>query len=244
MGTRTVDTKDLRKLYRQELQQTLDTVGGKSRKRTFTRMVRAISEHRGCQLTAADEAVLVWSDLHFGHANIIEYQARPFHDVGDMDEEIWRSWERVLQSDSVLVVVGDVAMGDAVCDATWDRIRRTPGRHKHLVIGNHDVTGEGEVRAAGFNDVWSVMTSAGDPPLVWTHYPLREVPEGHVNIHGHEHGKAPQSSPHINVSIEQLDYEPIPLTRLRRLARALVAGKYPPGATTIERVATVEQSGE
>ena len=166
MGTRTVDTKDLRKLYRQELQQTLDTVCGKSRKRTFTRMVRAVSEHRGCQLTAPDEAVLVWSDLHFGHANIIEYQARPFHDVGDMDEEIWRSWERVLQSDSVLVVVGDVAMGDAVCDATWDRIRRTPGRHKHLVIGNHDVTGEGEVSAAGFNDVWSVMTSAGDPPLV------------------------------------------------------------------------------
>ena len=73
-------------------------------------------------------------------------------------------------------------------------------------IGNHDVTGEGEVRAQGFDGVWSVMTSAGDPPLLWTHHPLREVPEGHVNIHGHEHGSPPGMSPHINVSIEQLEY--------------------------------------
>ena len=184
-----VDTQGLRKLYREELRQTLDTVGGKTRKRTYTRMVRAVAEHRGEALTAPDEAVLVWSDLHLGHANIIEYQARPFFDVGDMDEELWRTWERVLQPESVLVLVGDVAMGGAVCEATWERIRRTPGRRKHLVIGNHDVTGEGEVRAQGFDGVWSVMTSAGEPPLLWTHYPLREVPEGHVNIHGHEHGR-------------------------------------------------------
>ena len=162
-----------------------------------------------------------------------------------MDEEIWRSWERVPQSDSVLVVVGDVAMGDAVCDATWDRIRRTPGRHKHLVIGNHDLTGEGRgesrrVRRRMVGDDKRRRTAARVDPLTRS----EKSPKGTSTSHGHEHGKAPQSSPHINVSIEQLDYEPIALTRLRRLARALVAGKYPPGATTIERVATVEQSGE
>ena len=238
-----MNAQKLRQLYEKELQETLDTVGGKSRKRTFGRMVRAVSQHRGGTLTAPDEAVLVWSDLHLGHANIIEYQDRPFLDVGDMDEEIWRSWERVVQPDCVLVVVGDVAMGDAVCEATWERIRRTPGQHKHLVIGNHDVTGEGEVRAQGFDDVWSVLLSAGDPPLVWTHYPLREVPEGHVNIHGHEHGKPPLASPHINVSIEQLEYEPITLARLRRLARALVAGHHPPGTSTIEQIAHIENEG-
>ena len=132
-----MDTKELRKLYREELQETLATVGGKSRKRTFTRMVRAVFEHRGGELIGPDETVLVWSDLHLGHANVIEYQERPFLDVGDMDEEIWRSWERTVQPESVLVLVGDVAMGDAVCEATWERIRRTPGRRRHLVIGNH-----------------------------------------------------------------------------------------------------------
>ena len=119
-----MDTKGLRKIYGEKLRQSLDTVGGKTRKRTFTRIERAVAEHRGEALTAPDEAVLVWSDLHLGHANIIEYQARPFLDVGDMDEEIWRTWDRVLQPESVLVLVGNVAMGDAVCEATWERIRR------------------------------------------------------------------------------------------------------------------------
>ena len=59
-----MDTKELRKLYREELQETLATVGGKSRKRTFTRMVRAVFEHRGGELIGPDETVLVWSDLH------------------------------------------------------------------------------------------------------------------------------------------------------------------------------------
>ena len=59
-----MDTKGLRKLYRESLRQTLGTVGGKTRKRPFTRMVRAVAEHRGEALTAPDEAVLVWSDLH------------------------------------------------------------------------------------------------------------------------------------------------------------------------------------
>ena len=172
-----------------------------------------------------------------GHANIIDYQSRPFFDAEDMNAELWRGWERVLNPESVLVLVGDVAMGEA----TWDRIGRSPARHKHLVIGNHDLTGLGELRVQGFDDVWSVMVSAGTPPLVWTHYPLAEVPEGHVNIHGHSHGAPPGRSPHINVAVEQLDYEPVRLDRLRRLAQALVGEHYPPGATTIERIAHLEQ---
>ena len=125
------------------------------------RRYRAFADHRGAELDAPDEEVLVWSDLHLGHANI---------------------------PDSVLVLVGDVAVGEGVCHAHWDRVRHSPGREKHLVIGNHDLTGLGELRAEGFDSVWSVMTLSGDPPLVWTHYPLREVPEGYVNIHGHVHG--------------------------------------------------------
>ena len=74
------------------------------------------------------------------------------------------------------MLVGDVTMGEAVCEATWERIRRAPAQRRHLVIGNHYLTGEGKVRAQGLDDVWSVMTCADD-----------------------EHGKPPARSPHINV---------------------------------------------
>ena len=39
-----------------------------------------------------------------------------------------------------------------------------------------------------------------------------------------------------NVSVEQLEYEPVCLARVRRLAQVLVAGLHPPGKTTIERI--------
>ena len=232
----------LRRHYCDELARRGAEVGGKTRKRTYKRMVEVVSVSRGGELDARDEDVLVWPDLHLGHANIIEYQGRPFRDVEDQDAEIWKAWERI-DPTAVLVVVGDVAMGDAVCEATWERVRRAPGREKHLVIRNHDVTGPGEVRTQGFGHIWSVFTSAGEPPLGWTHYPLLEVPEGCVNIHGHEHGKPPRTTPHINVSVEQIEYEPIRLSRLRTLARTIVTGQYPPGGTTLERIGQVEGKG-
>ena len=117
-------------------------------------------------------------------------------------------------------------MGEAVAEATWSRVRNSPGHHKHLVLGNHDLTGSGRVRVEGFDDVWSVMTSGRILPLIWTHCPLRDVPESHVNIHGHEHAAPPRNSRHINVSVEQLHCEPLSLTRLRRLAQALAAGQF------------------
>ena len=64
-----------------------------------------------------------------------------------------------------------------------------------------------------------------------------------MNIHGHAHGAPPGRSAHIDVAVEQLDYEPAGLDRLRRLTRALAGGHYPPGATTLERIAHLEQGG-
>ena len=71
------------------------------------------------------------------------------------------------------------------------------------------------------------------------HYPLNEVPDGYVNIHGHVHDDPPRRTPHINVSVEQLDYAPVPLTALRALARVLVRGEYPEGNTTLARLQVI-----
>ena len=100
--------------------------------------------------------------------------------------------------------VGDVAMGRGLSDDTWEKVRAAPGRTKVLVVGNHDVTGQGLLRVVGFHRVKAVLYSAGDPPLIWTHAPLPNVPAGHVNVHGHQHAALkPADSPHINVSVEQ-----------------------------------------
>ena len=94
-------------------------------------------------------------------------------------------------------------LGEALSDETWDQVRATPGLSKILVVGNHDITGQGHLRVEGFHRVKAVLVSPGDPPLIWTHAPLLNVPAGHVNIHGHMHrSQKPADSPHINVSVE------------------------------------------
>ena len=224
-------------LYRDDLREALGR-GGK----TLAAMRRALNEHGAGTLDAPDEAVKVWSDLHLGHANIIEYQDRPFFNVDEMDAVLWANWQVGVDPEETLVCVGDVAMARGIAGDTWDRLRVAPGRTKILVVGNHDVTGQGLLRVEGFHRVMALLTSPGDPPLIWTHHaPLPNVPAGHVNIHGHQHATLkPADSPHINVSVEQLDYRPVALTQIRRLAGALVAGERPAGATTLERIEEVQ----
>ena len=52
-----------------------------------------------------------------------------------------------------------------------------------------------------------------DPPLLVTHVPLpglTEVPDGCVNVHGHEHAFKPlRRGRWINVSVEQTLYRPL-----------------------------------
>ena len=68
---------------------------------------------------------------------------------------------------------------------------------------------------------------------------MNEVPDGTINIHGHVHDDPPRQTPHINVSVEQLDYRPVSLASLRALAGVLVKGEYPEGNTTLERLSAI-----
>ena len=58
--------------------------------------------------------------------------------------------------------------------------------------------------------------------------------------HGHLHHAPPTDTPHINVSVEQLDYAPVLLSRIRVLAAALARGEYSEGRTTLERIEALE----
>ena len=68
------------------------------------------------------------------------------------------------------------------------------------------------------------------------------MPDGAVNVHGHLHGEeSPTRDQHLNVSVEQLNYRPVRLSEIRRLARRLVAGRIVPGYSTRARLNVVER---
>ena len=233
-----IDAEAMKAHYESEIEAAAGFGRGDDRHshRTFRGMLKASRRLPARQLVG-DDGVWLWSDLHLGHGNIIRYTSRPFDDVATMNATLYRNWQETVGEGDTLVFVGDLAMRDAVSEPTWERIRSGRGASKRLVFGNHDLTGGGDLRVDGFDDVCSVLCLDGDPPLVCTHLPLKDVPPGCVNVHGHTHNEPPRETAHINVSVEQLEYRPVAASRLRALARELLAGQLPPGNTTLERLA-------
>ncbi|MDE0659050.1 MAG: metallophosphoesterase [Gammaproteobacteria bacterium] len=235
-----MNAKTLKQHYESELEARSRPGGGDKRhgRRMFRAMLKASQALPPCELDAQG-SVWVWSDLHLGHDNIIRYTNRPFADSRAMDSALYDNWATTVGCDDEIIFVGDLAMRAAVGPHTWQRIRDGRGAKKRLVIGNHDLTGSGSLRVDGFNEIGAVLFADGDPPLVFTHIPLTRVPDGCVNVHGHTHNEPTRASRHINVSVEQLDYRPVALPRLGALARCLLAGRYPDGATTLERLKAI-----
>ena len=62
----------------------------------------------------------------------------------------------------------------------------------HAVLGNHDFTRIlGREKALGTGTASMTLVIRSDPPLLVTHVPMAEVPDGCVNVHGHEHAFKP-----------------------------------------------------
>lgn len=50
------------------------------------------------------------SDHHFGHLNIIQYCKRPFSSVEEMNEEMARRWNSVVNPDDTVYYLGDFSL--------------------------------------------------------------------------------------------------------------------------------------
>lgn len=85
----------------------------------------------------------VWftSDMHFGHAKIVEYCDRPFRDAGGnpdvafMTETLVKNWNERVAPDDTVFVLGDAVMGRR--EETLPTLARLNG-DKVLIMGNHD----------------------------------------------------------------------------------------------------------
>ena len=101
-----------------------------------------------------------------------------------------------------------------------------------------DARGSFQARANEFVD-------GGRAPLLVTHVPLVVVPDGCVNVHGHHHNFRPlEIGRWINVSVEHTGYRPLDVrTQVLPLARTLISGRTPDGATTVDRIGRPSEAG-
>lgn len=190
------------------------------------------------------------SDLHFGHARIVDLCGRPFRaQDGSPDPVAMAEWIlgrfSLVAEDDTLVILGDVAMGTIA--ETLPLVSRLPGR-KILVPGNHDRcwSGHGErgaswlerYRAAGFVEIVDpgtdvVRIDLGGRLVALHHFPwrdrdpeddryaeLRPRDDGGWLIHGHVHDRWRQRGQMINVGLDAWGGAPVSASALIALIEA------------------------
>lgn len=170
------------------------------------------------------------SDLHFGHARIIELAGRPFSSVEEMNEALIDNWNSKVGPRDLTFIHGDVCMGKR--DESVPLIGRLNGR-KVLITGNHDNCwkyGKNPEKwlplyAPYFERISTyeaitlpngVVADAHHFPFTgdnhdedrYTQYRLKD--EGQWLLHGHTHAKEKTSGPRsIHVGVDAWDFTPV-----------------------------------
>lgn len=158
------------------------------------------------------------ADTHFNHANVINFESRPFASVEEMDEVLIENWNRAVTPNDEVWVLGDYSLptGREKALSYLSKLHGT----KYLVTGNHDRCSpamrnahlyQREYLDAGFAAIFDVMrlrlpalTKRGPKlDILMSHYPysgehgdaadrytaLRLRDTGVPLIHGHVHGE-------------------------------------------------------
>jgi calcineurin-like phosphoesterase family protein len=188
----------------------------------------------GFQGAAGKDEPQVWlsSDLHIGHARIIELSGRPFSDVASMDESLIEAHNAVVGPNDIALNLGDLCLGpfaDSVAKTS-----RMNGR-RFLVPGNHDrvssVFGKGKnidrFRGMYEDAGWTVLPEnivieLGGHRFAVSHYPYqgdhtendrhvnaRPVDRGLPLLHGHIHAQRRIDGRMFNVGVDVNGFAPV-----------------------------------
>lgn len=167
----------------------------------------------------------VFSDHHFGHANMLNFRRtdgtplRPgFRDVDEMDEVMVALWNDAIAPQDHVYHLGDFAMSGANLDKFAPRLNGV----KRLIRGNHDMESTNRYIKHGFREIYGSLVRGH---LLLTHYPVHPDSIGKhlANVHGHIHANKGPAGRYINVSVEVVDYKPVLLDQLISQAEVLKA---------------------
>ena len=181
------------------------------------------------------------SDHHFNHSNIIKYCCRPFGSVEEMNDEMLKRWNSVVQPGDTVYYLGDFSLGRGPVEYFAPRLHG----EKHLIMGNHDPChpchkkkaeiGRQIYLDAGFKslELERTLEIAGIPVLM-NHMPYlseEEPPQGYNLkyreyrpkdrgmwlLHGHIHEKWKTKGRMVNVGVDVWDFYPVPISEIEKI---------------------------
>ena len=155
------------------------------------------------------------ADLHFGHARIIEYCARPFAGLDEMHEALIDNWNASVGDNDTVYVLGDFSW------SRHDEFGRLLKGKKYLIPGNHD--GCGPAKRLTYLTILPVIhkMNCQGQAFILCHYPMLSWPGScHDSIHlfGHVHNRTEMDSEvfryaegkrMMNVGVDVNDFKPV-----------------------------------
>lgn len=176
------------------------------------------------------------ADHHFGHANIIKFNNRPFRDVDDMNEKLIQRWNDTVPSGGIVFHLGDFCLGSSAM--AMDILERLNGRI-YLILGNHDIRNIKQGWMARFEYVCQQMTiRVGDQSVILNHNPFlcyggsyRDVWQlfGHVHsgpfsCSGLDHPRLKMLFPlQYDVGVDNNEYRPVSFAGVKAKIESQVA---------------------
>ncbi|VDG20488.1 metallophosphoesterase [Lactiplantibacillus mudanjiangensis] len=164
------------------------------------------------------------ADLHFYHEAIIDFSQRPFKDVADMNAQLIKNWNSVVQSPKDEVYV----LGDFLYHGTGAQanalLRQLRGK-KYLIKGNHeDYLADPDFDQSLFDWIKGYETfKYHRRQFVLFHYPILEW-DGYfkqsILLYGHVHNtrvdffNGTLGVNAVNVGADLINYRPISIEQV------------------------------
>jgi calcineurin-like phosphoesterase family protein len=164
-----------------------------------------------------------WSDPHFGHRNVIEYEKRPFADITEMNETMIANYNSVVGANDRCVWVGDCFLtGIAQAQQIMERLNGI----KIVVLGNHDKRPNQMLKAGFAFACYEMKVKIAGYDVLISHYPYadetdtrhetkyqdrRPLNTGLWLIHGHSHsnGWGKFKDRMVNVGVDLWGFTPV-----------------------------------
>jgi calcineurin-like phosphoesterase family protein len=147
------------------------------------------------------------SDHHFGHKNIMGYEARPFESMAACEDYMIEKHNELVEREDRVFMLGDFSFYPK--DITRGIVDELHGE-LHLIKGNHDSHSNKWYRDVGFIEAYE-FPIIYERFFILSHEPVY-LPKSspYINVHGHLHGISLASNHHVNVSVELIAYTPQP----------------------------------
>ena len=130
------------------------------------------------------------ADLHFGHANCLKFDNRPFADIDTHDEQLIERWNSAVSEEDETWILGDLSWKKP--DETAALLDRLNGA-KNLIVGNHDKNLiRSEKLCSRFKEItpYRELHIRKGLRVVLCHYPIpcfNRHFSGWIHLYGHVH---------------------------------------------------------